>query len=253
MKITLVSYINTRPFMDGLSHFLSPEVAELELLPPSDCAESLKNRKSDMALIPVGALPDFEEIMLLPDYCIGTDGAVDSVFLFSRQPIESVNRVILDRHSRSSNGLAKILLKHYWEKNPEYHFPSEKHFDIIGGDTAGVVIGDKALKLKSHFEYVYDLGTYWKKMTTLPFTFAVWAYYKDAFTDEQISQINQALEYGVKNRANSALKWAESYGFTPANALIYLTQNIQFHFTDERKQAMELYLSLLEKETSLSV
>lgn len=252
MRIALVSYINTRPFMDGLTHFFSSEECSLELLPPSACAQNLMEKHSDMALIPVGSLPDFRDIMLLPDYCIGADGPVNSVFIFSRKPIEEINQVILDRHSRSSNGLAKILLRHYWKKNPGYYFPDKKHFDEITGDIAGVVIGDKAMKLKGHFEYVYDLSEYWKKMTGLPFAFAVWAYYKDAFTSEQIVRISRALAFGVAQSNNSALKWAEHYGFTPENALIYLTKDIHYHLTQERKEALALYLSLLAEETGLS-
>ncbi|MBX7243444.1 MAG: menaquinone biosynthesis protein [Bacteroidia bacterium] len=251
MKIALVSYINTRPFMDGLTRFFSDEECSLQLLAPSACAKSLKERAVDMALIPVGSLPDFSNILLLPDFCIGADGPVNSVFIFSRKPIEEVNHVILDRHSRSSNGLAKILLRHFWKKTPEYSFPEEKHFDKIENDTAGVVIGDKAMKLKGHFEYVYDLSEYWKKMTGLPFAFAVWAYYEDAFTPEQIRRISKALAYGIDQSNNSALKWAEHYGFTPESALLYLTKDIQYHFTKERNEALELYLSLLAMETGL--
>ncbi len=253
MKIALVSYINTCPFTDGLSRFFEQEECQLRLLSPDNCALSLKNKEVDMALMPVGAIPDFKEIQLLPDFCIGADGPVQSVFLFARKPIQDIKNVFLDRHSRTSNGLAKILLRHHWRLSPTYIFPEAKHFNQIEGETAGVVIGDKALKLKSHFEYVYDLSEYWKEMTGLPFAFAVWAFYPEAFSSERLTRISEALAFGVRHRADSALKWASHFGFETEKALTYLTKDIHYHFTYERKEAMALYLKLLASENGISV
>lgn len=246
MNIALVSYINTRPFADGLSDFFAATDCTLHLLPPSECAESLKQKKVEMALMPVGALLEFSNIRLLPNFCIGAQGAVNSVFIFSRCPIEEIDTLLLDRHSRSSNGLARVLMRHFWKKEVNEIPATEKHFDQIQGKTAGVVIGDKALKIKEQFEFVYDLSECWYQMTGMGFAFAVWAYYPDAFTEAQLSNITQALTQGVANRSQTAEKWAEYYGFTVEKARNYLLNDIHYEFSYDRQEAVELYLKLLQ-------
>lgn len=247
MKISLVSYINTRPFIDGLRRHFTPEELIINPVAPAKCAQSLLEREVNMALIPVGALLSFKRIMIMPNYCIGSDGAVNSVFIYSQKPIEEIDTLILDRHSRSSNGLAKILLQKYWQKKVNFITSEEKNFEAISGNTAGVVIGDKALKIRSHYEYAYDLGEYWHKLTCLPFAFAVWAYYEDAFTSEMLARIDNALANGVAQRAATALSSAEEYGLTPEAALQYLSHDVKYEFDFKKQRAMDLYLKWLQE------
>lgn len=247
MQLSLVSYINTRPFIDGLNRHFSPEELKITPLPPAKCAESLLKKEAAIALMPVGALLSFEKIMLLPNYCIGADGAVNSVFIFSQKPIEEIDTLILDRHSRSSNGLAKILLQRYWKNKVAFINSEDKNFDSIKDNVAGVVIGDKALKIRQNYLYQYDLGEYWRKLTSLPFAFAVWAYYEEMVSPEMLNRIQIALADGVAHRAETALTSAAEYGLTPEAALSYLTQDIQYEFTYQRQQAVDLYLKWLKE------
>jgi chorismate dehydratase len=247
MQIALVSYINTRPFTDGLDAISSKHGIQLHLLPPADCAKYLQDGRADMALIPVGALLDFADIAVLSNFCIGADGPVDSVFIFAHQPIETIETLVLDRHSRSSNVLAKILLTRYWKKDLTYVQPTEKSFAEIQGTTAGVVIGDKALKIKEDFPYVYDLAEYWKKLTGLPFVFAVWAYHPEKVSKDMQEILSTALQQGVENRGQSALKWAEFYHLPSDIAHKYVTESIHYDFTPQRKEAMQLYLNWMKE------
>lgn len=245
MNISLVSYINTRPFADGLeAHY--PQ-ADLLFYPPSQCTQSLLRRESSMALVPVGSLLDFDKIQLLPDYCIGAVGAVGSVFIFAQCPLEEAETLLLDSHSRSSNGLAQVLLHYYWKKKLNILPATAKHFDQIQGKTAGVVIGDKALKIKDQYPYVYDLAEVWYKMTGMGFAFAVWAYYAEAFTEPQLADISEALRLGVENRLQTAQKWAENFNFSVQAASDYLNHQISYDFDKDKKESMELYLKMLQK------
>ena len=108
LKISLVSYLNTKPFLEGLVEVFGPNKISLNLLPPADCAGSLKRGECDLALLPVGSLVDFEGIEILKDYCIGANGPVDSVFFFSQNPLDKLKSVRLDPHSRTSNALTRL-------------------------------------------------------------------------------------------------------------------------------------------------
>ncbi|MCI4670202.1 MAG: menaquinone biosynthesis protein [Bacteroidia bacterium] len=241
IKIALVSYINTRPFIDGLERFFDEHEVQLHILPPSACARALKEGRVDMALMPVGALVNFQHISLLSNFCIGGNGPVNSVFIFSEVPISSIDFLYLDPHSRSSNGLARVLLKHHWKKDVPFQMLPERPFDVIKGRHAGVIIGDQAIKCRGNYAYEYDLSEHWKKMTSLSFPFAVWGYDAAKLNPVFLSKIEEALEWGVAQRRESAIKWAAHYGIPEDFAIPYLMRDIDFKFDYPKHKALHLY------------
>lgn len=247
MRIALVSYINTTPFTDGLRQVFSEQEVQLDLLPPADCSKALLADEADLALIPLGSLPDFDDVQLLPNWCIGADGAVESVFIVSQKPISELDTLYLDPHSRSSNGLAHILLQYYWHSNPEIKKNTDRTYGKIKGRTGGVIIGDKAIRLRENFRYVYDLSHAWKQLTGMPFTFAVWAYRPGALSQEQLQRLDQAFSYGVAHAEDSATRWAEHFKLDTGFSKEYLTQHIDFHFGQDKHRAMQTYLKALEQ------
>jgi len=252
-RIALVSYINTRPFIDGFEKFFPDGKVAFDLMPPADCARSLYQGTSDMALIPVGALPNFQHIYLHPEFCIGANGPVKSVYLFARQPVENLTKVRLDPHSRSSNGLTRILMKYHWQREVHYHLPEIRDFSFIQGNTGGVVIGDEAIKLRDRFEYAYDLSDHWRKLTGLPFAFAVWAYRPGIFSPSLMQQLTNAMEWGVKQADQSANKWARHYDIALPFAEKYLTQYIDYQFDAQKHEALALYQKALYNSPQISL
>ena len=71
---------------------------------------------------------------IISDFCIGADGEVDTVCLFSDVPIQEVESIFLDYQSKTSVELLKILLKEYWQVSPkliEAKANYEKHLSKI--------------------------------------------------------------------------------------------------------------------------
>ncbi len=246
--IALVSYINTRPFVDGLEEeFRENEAVRLHLLPPSDCARALFDGQAQLALVPVGVIPTGPKLHLIPSWCIGANGPVESVFVYSQRPIEELDQIWMDRHSRSSNALAQILFRHLWKKEVRWLEPAKKHFEQIQDRTGGIVIGDQAIRIKDQFPFRYDLAEAWKTLTGLPFVFAVWAYLPGSMDLQDVFRIEKALAQGVENREQTAKKWAAHYGMEAPYAAHYLNHCIDYRFDDAKHRAMDLYLSLMEK------
>ena len=141
---------------------------------PSRIAGMLLADEIDMGLVPVAVIPEMKEYHINGDFCIGSQGPVGSVCLFSETPMEKIERVLLDYQSRTSVELARILLKDYWKITPELVDGGIDFRDHIGGTTAGVVIGDRALEQRRLSPFIYDLGEAWRNLTGLPFVFAAW-------------------------------------------------------------------------------
>src|SRR5712691_208343 len=105
-----------------------------------------------------------DRLRILPRLCVGSEGAVDSIQLVSRLPLDAVRTVAVTPESATSVVLTKVLL------------PEAEHVPLGEKADAMLLIGDAALK--SAFEDPtphYDLGRLWLERTGLPMVFAVWA------------------------------------------------------------------------------
>jgi chorismate dehydratase len=88
--------------------------------------------------------------------------------------MEQIETVFLDYQSRTSVRLAQWLLKNHWKQDVKFLQAPDEFISRIGGTTAGVIIGDRALQALPAFPYIYDLSEAWKAATGLPFVFAAW-------------------------------------------------------------------------------
>lgn len=239
IRISAVSYLNTKPFLYGLfTHPVKSEI-DLRLDVPSECARKLRNGEVDLALLPVGALRDLPEYKLISDYCIGADGSVRTVCIYSQVPIEQVQEVYLDPDSRTSVLLCKYLLQDYWRSPVKFMQGRPGYEQLIKGTTAGLMIGDKALDQELRSAYVYDLAEYWKKMTGLPFTFAVWVS-TQSLDQDFINSFNAALAQGLA-RIDELVMLMEN---TRAHfdVYTYYKENISYLLDQDKRDSMKLFL-----------
>jgi chorismate dehydratase len=237
-----VSYLNTKPLLYGIKKH--EVIHQIELIEdyPSKIAQMLIDDELDIGLIPVAATLRLKEWYIDSDYCIGSNGAVASVCIFSEVPIEEVEKVYLDYQSRTSVNLAKILLKEYWKKDVELINATGEDFrNSLTGTTAGVIIGDRALEQRSQSKYIYDLGEAWKNHTGLPFVFAAWIANKK-LPEEFVSSFNEANALGVE-KIEEVVK--ENI-FVDFDLRKYYTSCIGYDLDEEKKRGLELFLSKLK-------
>ncbi len=242
LRVGVVSYLNTKPFLYGIKQW--GLIAHIELIEayPSKIAAMLQNNELDLGLLPVAVIPAIPNAKIITDYCIGAVGEVASVAIFSEVPMHQIQTVILDYQSRTSINLAKLLLRHFW-KQPVTFIPAAQDFqNQIKGTTAAVVIGDRALEQRKVSAYCYDLATAWIEYTQLPFVFAAWVANKDlgqAFEDA----FNQAIAFGLEHIEEVVAE--NPYSFYDLKE--YYTKNISYQLDSAKRKGMELFLSFLEQ------
>jgi len=237
-----VSYLNTKPLLYGLEHGQMSNEVELVRDYPANLVRLLQSNQIDIGLIPVGALPSLGDYHIISDYCIGTEGEVASVAVFSEVPMEEIDKVLLDYQSRTSVMLCKILFEKHWKKKVQFiDAKDESYIDNIRGNVAGLVIGDRALKIRSKFSYIYDLGLGWKEMTGLPFVFAVWVRKKE-ISGEFIPLFNEANGMGL-SKINLIIDY-NNESIYPMD--MYFRKNISYRLTEGMRESMSLYLSFLK-------
>lgn len=241
-RIGAVSYLNTRPFLLGIEQ--SGLINQVELVKdyPSKIAQSLIDDTIDIGLVPVAIIPLLKDANYISDYCIGAEQDVASVAIFSDVPMDQIEKVYLDHQSRTSVQLARLMMKLYWEKEVEWIAAEPDYIEKIGGTTAGVIIGDRALVAQQRFSYVFDLSTAWKKYTGLPFVFATWVANKP-IPDEFKKQFDQANSYGLNHLDEVIAGIGQEEMIYDLKK--YYTENISYTFTEEKKKGLDLFLKLL--------
>lgn len=233
LRVVTVKYLNTKPFINGLQRGFIDAELELVLDHPAQCAEELLNGKADIGLIPVAAYPELDGYQIFSDFCIGCNGPVNTVKIYSHSPLDTCKLVFLDYQSRTSVQLASIILKSYLNLKitPVKGYPGYEN--EITGDQAGLIIGDRCFYYNRSIPYQLDLGQAWKDWTGLPFVFAVWVC-KIGTNPELLIKFNQALNSGIE---------AITADFTSEEEVIYLTQNLSYDYHDSQKTALNRFLN----------
>ena len=101
-----------------------------------------------MAIIPAIEFQRIDDLVVLPDLAIAAKRRVRSLLIVSRKPIAEVQSIALDRSSRSTQALTRILCAEHWQIKPAFF---EATFDsaatILEQADAALLIGDPALRL----------------------------------------------------------------------------------------------------------
>ena len=244
MRLSAVSYLNTKPFIYGLFRSDLAGEIDLSLDIPSVCAQKLLTGEADIALTPVAIIPELPEAHLVSDYCIGSEGTVKTVCIYSEKPLSEVKKIYLDFHSRTSVALTRILCERYWKIRPEFIPATAGYESDIGGDAAGLMIGDRTIGQDTRFAYTYDLGEAWTDWTGLPFVYAAWISVKPLHPDF-IARFNAALRVGLDHIPELTKILPTMPGFDVEK---YFRENISYALDEAKWLALNRFLGLVAGE-----
>ncbi len=242
-KVAIVSYLNSKPFLYGMFLKELDQELELSLEIPAVLAQKLITQELDLGLVPVAAIPQIPNAQVVSNFCIGTEGTVKTVCIYADCPLEEVETLYLDYHSRTSVALTKLLLREYWQISPQLITATPGYIQQIQGKTAGLVIGDRTMGLENQFAYVYDLGEAWLDLTGLPFVFAAWVSNK-TLPDSFLKRFNQALQTGVDRIPQVAQLFQSSH--QRFDVLAYYQRYISYPLDDAKRKALDLFLQKIQ-------
>ncbi len=242
IRVGAVNYLNTKPLIYWFEKGEMKDEVDLLVEYPSKIAAMLINDEIDVGLVPVAIIPELKEHYIISNYCIGCDGEVGSVCVFSEVPLEKIEKVLLDYQSRSSVELLKILIKEYWKIDPAIENTSQDYRGDIKGTTAALMIGDRALEQRKISSYKYDLGLEWKKFTGLPFVFAAWISNKK-LDRSFIDSFNKATQIGLQQID----KVVNDNPYQLFDLKTYYTSYINYSLDEKARKGLQLFLEKLNR------
>jgi chorismate dehydratase len=236
VRLGAVEYLNARPLVYGLHRHADRFDIRYDV--PARCAELLHGGQVDVGLVPSIEYLRGGPYVAVPGVAIGSDGPVDSVALFSRQPIDRVRTVALDASSRTSVVLFGVLCARHFDIGPEVRVMPPEPRRMLEACDAALLIGDAALLFDHRTAGVQktDLGLAWQAYAGLPFVYAFWFGRPGLLGAGDITTLVEACRSGVEHAEDVA---RQHFPDDPARAAIgarYLRDNVDFGF-DERELA----------------
>ncbi|MDR1340502.1 MAG: menaquinone biosynthesis protein [Prevotellaceae bacterium] len=245
IKVSIISYLNTSPFVYGLKHSEIIDYIDLQYNTPAECAVRLLNKDADLGIVPSAAVPSIPDKKIISDYCIGASDSVRSVVICSNQPVSEIKNLYLDFESRTSVLLAQILMEDFWKvKASPVPLNSLNDIDPHRENSGYVLIGDKVFDCENRFKYRFDLAHAWKEFTGLPFVFAAWTAVTP-LTDGFISMFNKALSSGLANIPAAVSEHRHTLDY--CEAIKYLTENIDYNFDFAKHKALAEFWNMALK------
>jgi chorismate dehydratase len=230
IRLGRIGYVNMAPVF----YRLEANVAEVAGV-PTELNGRLLSGELDLA--PISSIEyarHADRLRILPRLCVGSEGAVDSIQLVSRVPLERISSVAVTPESATSVVLTKVLL------------PDAEHVALGEEADAQLLIGDAALK--SAFEDPtphHDLGRLWLERTGLPMVFAVWAAPEPV--PPELSELEDALVASVRlARAEPeqlALEASERYGYPPGFLARYF-EKLRYSFGPRERAGLYTFLEM---------
>ena len=230
-------------FVEGVPSVLNKMLRDGELdVSPASSIEYLRNK-------------DIYDI--IEGHSISSKGAIGSIFLFSKKPIQELEgkTISITSQTDTSVALLNIILQKFFDIKCEliaHQNPNES------GSDAFLLIGDDAMRhnaeLKSEpncQQYVFDLGDIWYEKTGLPFVFALWIVRKDIPEEKRtllerfINDLNEAKASAFRSFPEIASSSPLKYFMTEHEILSYW-QKIDYDLTDEHKKGFDLFGECLE-------
>ncbi len=267
LRISIVQYLNTAPLVWGFTNGPLQGKYDLSFTVPSQCSEDLRTGRADVAIIPAIEYQRIDDLVVLPDMAIASKKQVRSLLIVSKKPIEQVQSFALDRSSRSTQALTRILCVEKWRIAPSFFEASPDLAKMLEQADAALLIGDPALRISLGIEkdsqigaegqsicpaatlgitssellYVYDMASEWRSLTELPVVLAVWAARPDVATPEVTADFLASRDFGLSRFAEISYDASLELELQAQAIETYLRRNIDFSLDSENRRGLDLY------------
>jgi chorismate dehydratase len=236
-RFSVLPYANALPLVHFIPHVYP--VAELFYRVPRAAVGTLTDGTVDAALTPIVDYFTHPDLAMIAGLGICADGDVTSVLLRCHRPLSQVRVIGLDPESRTSNILIQVLMRDHFRISHRVKY--SLHDDEAD---ARVCIGDRALRAAPAVE-TYDLAGEWKRMTGLPFVFAVWAVRRSCPHTEEIGGILQRVkDRGCRSLVELARLCAQRLGLPENRCYEYLADRLHYDVGPAERDGLGLFQSL---------
>ncbi len=245
LRVGCVKYLNARPLIRGWP-------GDVEFDHPSALCQRLAKGQLDVALVSSFEFLRNPIYRIVDDVSISSDGPVYSVVVAHRGEFSDVEEIELDPASKTAANLLRCLLAELG-LTPRL---TDSTSEGAGSFRARLIIGDQAISFRHNhageFRF-WDLGEQWKKLTSLPFVYALWLIRPEVSDAKSIAQRLRGLR--DKNLADFQLIVSDAVAeaadkkqeITAEFLDRYYNEHLLFGFGTREKQGLQTFADLCSK------
>lgn len=280
LRVGKISFLNLFPIFSAMDDMALTEKFVFVEGYPSELNRMLREGELDLSpSSSIEYLRDKDSYRYLPGHSISSQGAIRSILLFSRLPIEDIagREVMATHQSETSIALLRIILSRFYKgRDCTLKVTTIPLADAIREHSAYLSIGDEALtalaqarvldmrppenchaicSIDNQVFYVYDIGQLWRLHTGLPAVFALWTYRaglpaeKLALIEEFRSVLDKATAHALKNLDTIAQK--AGIGIPPDEAVAFW-RGITYGMTEDCINGLELFEKYLREDGEIA-
>ena len=245
VRVGCVKYLNARPLIRGWP-------GNVEFDHPSALCQRLAKGELDVALVSSFEFLRNPIYRIVDDVSISSDGPVYSVVVAHRGEFSNIEEIELDPASETAVNLLRCLLA-------ELGLTARLAGAVPGSaglPRARLIIGDQAITFRQNhadeFRF-WDLGEQWKKLTGLPFVYALWLIRPEVPDAKSIAQRLRGLR--DENFADIQVIVADAVADADAKKQAitqeflnrYYNEYLRFGFGTREKQGLQTFADLCAK------
>ena len=242
LRIGCVKYLNARPLIRGWP-------GNVEFDHPSALCQRLAKGLLDVALVSCFEFLRNPIYRIVNDVSISSDGPVYSVVVAHRGKFSNIEEIQLDPASETAANLLRCLLA-------ELGLTARLTGAVPGSaglPRARLIIGDQAISFRQkhagEFQF-WDLGEQWKKLTGVPFVYALWLIRPEVpdaksiaqrlrgLRDENLADIPVIVSNAVADVADNKREITQEFLDR------YYTEHLRFGFGTQEKRGLQTFADL---------
>lgn len=270
LNVGKIPYANLFPIFHYLERNGNQEKYRFIKGAPSELNRML--RKGDLDMSPsssVEYLKNKSQYRILPYLSISSSGPINSIFLFSKFPIEKLGgkQIAVTSESDTSTALLKVILKEFLSLDCKFESTTTKNVnDLLSSYAAALHIGDTAMtegkKLRNGMSgsipglNIYDLGELWHEYTGLPFVYALWLIRKESIAEKNAlirdlsDELLDAKQFS-SHELSTIAKDAPHNKWIKEEELVRYWKDISYDFTRKHMEGLKLFEKYALKTNAL--
>jgi chorismate dehydratase len=247
-----ISYTNDLPVYAAIDEAVLSFPGTMIADVPARLNQALLEGQLDMSPISSAFYAEHaDELVLLPDICIGAHAKVHSICCISSIDPQALaaRTIAVTRESVTGRMLFQLICRRHFGFDPVMIESDEPFVLHLADGTPCLLIGDRAIDAAEQvpFGSVYDIGELWHRFSGSGMVYAVWAA-RNEYAAGASAQVRAAalalrdsLQWGLEN-IHRVISRAEAIRPRAAGFYEEYYRALRFHFDDEAQAALVRFM-----------
>jgi predicted solute-binding protein len=152
-----------------------------------------------------------------------------------------IHSMAMDSSSLTSVALLTIILAEVHNVHPQHLAMAPNLDTMLAAADACLLIGDNGMLARANGLNILDLGSAWRRLTGLPFVYALWLGKPERMSDKLVDALRTAKEYGATQFESIAIDEAKRLNCPVEVCLDYVSNVMDYGLEEGHLRGLETF------------